>query len=106
MNQLIPALLVHDEKTFRDRVSLMETDFPILQIDVMDGAFVPNRTWFDVNVLRRLKTSAKFELHLMVMDPGRYVEETSGYFVRRSIYLASGSTDRPRDANHARSCTQ
>lgn len=77
MNQLIPALLVHDEKTFRDRVSLMETDFPVLQIDVMDGAFVPNRTWFDVNVLRRLKTSAKFELHLMVMDPGRYVEETS-----------------------------
>lgn len=77
MSELIPALLVHDEKTFRDRVSLMEADFPVLQIDVMDGAFVPNRTWFDVNVLRRLKTSAKFELHLMVMDPGRYVEETS-----------------------------
>ncbi len=77
MNQIIPAILAHDEKTFRERVALMEADFPVLQIDVMDGAFVPNRTWFDVNVLRRLKTSARFELHLMVMDPGRYVEETS-----------------------------
>lgn len=77
MNQLIPAILAQTEKEIRERVALMEADFPILQIDVMDGAFVPNRTWFDVLALRGLKTTAQFEIHLMVMDPGHYIEETS-----------------------------
>ncbi|MBI4139271.1 hypothetical protein HY479_03940 [Candidatus Uhrbacteria bacterium] len=77
MNELIPAILAPDEKTFRERLALLHDEFPVVQIDIMDGAFVPNRTWFDVNVLRRLETPVRFELHLMVMDPGRSVEETS-----------------------------
>ncbi|MBU0540179.1 hypothetical protein KKF59_03035 [Patescibacteria group bacterium] len=77
MNQLIPAILAHDEKEFRERVALLEADFPMMQIDIMDGAFVPNRTWFDILKLRGLKTTAQFELHLMVMDPGHYIEEAS-----------------------------
>ncbi|MBU2509331.1 hypothetical protein KKE33_03065 [Patescibacteria group bacterium] len=75
-NQLIPTLLVHDEETFRDRLKLVEKDFKILQIDIMDGSFVPNRTWFDKEIIEDLDTPAKFVLDLMVYNPHFYIDET------------------------------
>ncbi len=75
MNQLIPAILAPDEKTFRERLTLVERDFPIIQIDVMDSMFVPNRSWFDAKVIASIKTPTSFELHLMVTDPARYIEQ-------------------------------
>jgi ribulose-phosphate 3-epimerase len=75
MNQLLPAILVQDEATFRERLSLVQDLVPVVHLDVMDGAFVPNRTWFDAKVLETLETPVRFELHLMVMDPGRVVDE-------------------------------
>lgn len=76
MNQLIPAILAPDEKTFRERLMLVEHDFPIIQIDVMDGVFVPNQSWFDTETVASIKTPTSFELHLMVTDPARYIEQT------------------------------
>lgn len=76
MNELIPAILAHDEATFRERLALMGGVAQTIQLDVMDGAFVPNTTWFDAEVLRELSTTIRFELHLMVRDPMRYIEET------------------------------
>lgn len=78
MNELIPAILVQDEKTFRERLALVENLVPVVHIDVMDGAFVPNRTWFDMETLRTLSTPVRFELHLMVKDPARYIEKLDG----------------------------
>lgn len=75
MSELIPAILAKDEYTFRKHLGLMETEFPVVQIDLMDGAFVPDRSWFDAAVYNTLKTPAKFELHLMAMDPKWYLDQ-------------------------------
>lgn len=75
MPELIPAVLAPDEATFRERVKMMEGVAPVIHLDVMDGAFVPNRTWFDPMVIGSLQTPVRFELHLMVNDPQRYIEE-------------------------------
>ncbi|MEO5927189.1 MAG: hypothetical protein ABIP96_00790 [Patescibacteria group bacterium] len=75
MNQLLPAILVQDEATFRERMRLVEDLVPVVHLDVMDGAFVPNHTWFDAKVLASIETSLKIELHLMVKDPARIIEE-------------------------------
>lgn len=94
MNELIPAILAHDEKTFRERLALMEGVASTIQIDVMDGAFVPNRTWFDAEVLRGLATTIRFELHLMVRDPARYIEEVSDIeSVTRAIWHIETTAD-------------
>jgi ribulose-phosphate 3-epimerase len=69
MNQIIPALLVKTETEFRERFALVEGAAPLMQIDVMDGMFVPNESWFDPDLLKELKTNTKFELHLMVEHP-------------------------------------
>lgn len=50
-----------------------------LHIDVMDGQFVPNITIgpFVVAALRPIadETGAKLDVHLMIEEPGRYVDE-------------------------------
>jgi ribulose-phosphate 3-epimerase len=78
MNQLLPAILVQDEAAFRERLKLVEGLVPVVHLDVMDGAFVPNRTWFDAKVLAELETPLQIELHLMVKDPARIIEEVRG----------------------------
>lgn len=69
MNSVIPAILAKDEQAFRARLKLVEGLAPIVQIDVMDGKFVPNVTWCDLEALKTIETKATYELHLMVEDP-------------------------------------
>lgn len=73
MTELVPAILAKDEATFRSRLAIAETLAPVIQIDVMDGHFVQNATWYDPTVIKTIKTPAHFELHLMVSDPTAYI---------------------------------
>lgn len=73
MNDIIPAILAYSEADFRERLSAAEKLAPVVQIDVADGHFVPNASWFDPGVIKTIKTKAKFELHLMVSDPTAYI---------------------------------
>ena len=47
-----------------------------IQIDIMDGQFVPNISfgWDTVGAIRRI-TDMFLDVHLMIIDPGRYVED-------------------------------
>jgi ribulose-phosphate 3-epimerase len=73
MNDIIPAILAKTETEFRERLAIAEKLSPMIQIDVMDGHFVPNATWFDPMVIANLASKAAFELHLMVSDPTSYI---------------------------------
>ena len=73
MTELIPAILAKDEATFRSRLAIAEMLASIVQLDIMDGHFVPNATWYDPAALKTIKTNARYELHLMVSDPTAYI---------------------------------
>lgn len=48
----------------------------LIHIDIMDGKFVSNKTWSNKEVFKFLKdTSKKIEVHLMVMNPLKYLED-------------------------------
>ncbi len=74
---ILPSLLSCDFRNLEREVGRLETaGAPALHIDVMDGYFVPNLTFGMpfVKVLRQL-TDLPLDVHLMIIDPGRYVEE-------------------------------
>lgn len=64
--EIIPAILVQDQKTFVERLRLVEGLATTVQIDCMDGHFVNNRTWYEAEPI---ETTLGIELHLMVSDP-------------------------------------
>jgi ribulose-phosphate 3-epimerase len=66
---IAPAILVKNFDDFAVQVKRLENIFDYAQIDVMDGEFVANTSFPDIEKINKLETNLKFELHLMVRHP-------------------------------------
>jgi ribulose-phosphate 3-epimerase len=75
--QIVPSTLSFDQSRLADELADAErAGADVLQWDVMDGSFVPNLTvGWDIIAACRGATKAPFEAHLMIDEPGRYVEQ-------------------------------
>jgi ribulose-phosphate 3-epimerase len=67
--RVIPAILAKSQAEFRKKIRLMDGVTDLVQVDVMDGRFVPNATWHVAKEVAKIRTSLQFELHLMVQHP-------------------------------------
>ena len=79
-NILSPSILSADFGKLAEQVRETEQGgAKYLHLDVMDGIFVPNIT-FGPPVIRALRpySAQVFDVHLMITDPDRYVEDFAG----------------------------
>ena len=77
MTLVSPSLLSADFGALdRDIDMLNRSEADMLHIDVMDGVFVPNIS-FGFPVIKFIERSAKkpLDVHLMIVDPDRYVSQ-------------------------------
>ena len=74
---LAPSVLAADfGKLAEDTLKAEKGGARYVHLDVMDGAFVPSIS-FGMPVIASLRgyTDMVFDVHMMVEDPGRYVED-------------------------------
>ena len=83
--KIVPAILAERENDFCFLMKQAEAFTDYVQIDIMDGFFVPSRS-FPVSALNRLKTSLDFEIHLMVKHPSAFMIQIDHPRLRRVIY--------------------
>ena len=77
MIQLAPSILSADFSKLEEDVKAIERGGAhLIHVDVMDGHFVPNIS-FGASVMKSLlgKTNVPFDVHLMIEDPDKYLED-------------------------------
>ncbi len=66
---IVPAILTNDFNTFKTHLAKVSPHFSSAQIDVIDGIFLPYKTFSERTELKDINSEAYFELHLMVKNP-------------------------------------
>mgnify|MGYP000949815854 FL=1 len=77
MIKISPSILSSDfSKLGEEITSLNHGGADLIHIDVMDGNFVPNIS-FGLPVIKSIRkyTKLPFDVHLMIDNPGRYIED-------------------------------
>lgn len=74
MIEIVPAILVKSKEELNERLREVEPYVNRVQIDIMDGKFVPNKT-IQPEDMKDFKTNLIKEAHLMVENNEKYVED-------------------------------
>ncbi|NLM96970.1 MAG: ribulose-phosphate 3-epimerase [Halanaerobiaceae bacterium] len=75
MAEILPSLLAADFSNLREEIRNVY-EAKILHFDIMDGNYVPNIS-FGPGIIKALRpyTEQIFDIHLMIVNPERYIEE-------------------------------
>ena len=86
MIEIIPAIIAKSFKELKEKIEQVEPYVKWVQIDVMDGDFVPNSTWNKPQDLKYYDPGVLLEAHLMISQPEKYVEQWIDAGIRRIIF--------------------
>lgn len=104
MKYLAPSVLSADFANLGEEVRLVsEAGAEYIHLDVMDGTFVPNIT-FGAPVIKKIRpyTKAVFDVHMMVQNPGRFLDDMAAAGADLITIHQEASVHLDRDLNHIR----
>lgn len=93
MVEIIPSINCESFEDIQQKIAKVEPYVKWCHIDVTDGVFSPHPTWSNPAELPSLKTKLKIEVHLMVMEPEKMIEEWLVTQVDRIIVHVEASKD-------------
>ena len=89
MIQVIPAIITETSKGLRDKFSVARGITEWVQVDIMDGVFVPPKTWpyeeGSPEEIASFKSGLKVEAHFMVSKPETILDEWMHAGIDRAI---------------------
>lgn len=74
---MISASFLSIKENLKENIKRLDnTNIDYLHLDIMDGLFVPNKTW-DVNEIKELLNGVRkpLDVHLMVNDISKYIDD-------------------------------
>jgi ribulose-phosphate 3-epimerase len=90
--KIVPAILAENYEDFTLRIRQAETFTRYVQIDCMDGIFVPTKS-IPPETIGSLNTSLSFELHLMVRDPSSFMDKVENKALKRVLFHFEAEVD-------------
>ncbi|MDO8470786.1 MAG: ribulose-phosphate 3-epimerase [bacterium] len=103
MQKLIPAILTGDVKELEDKLSVLRGQSQWVHVDIMDGKFVPNVS-FPISALSKFSGEFRFEAHLLVEDPEKYVQDCKNAKIPRIIFHWESTKDPKSVLGEAKRC--
>ena len=106
MLELSPSLLSADFTNLKKEIdTLNKLDVKYLHLDVMDGMFVPNIS-FGPMIIKKLRplTNMIFDVHLMIEDPDRYIENFKDAGANILTVHVEACKHLQRTISHIKSC--
>jgi ribulose-phosphate 3-epimerase len=89
---IAPSILSADLSRLQEEIASVEKDADWLQVDVMDGHFVPNLS-FGAPLLKGIQTKLPLDIHLMVENPEDRIEEFLALHVHHISFHAEAIPD-------------
>jgi ribulose-phosphate 3-epimerase len=83
--RIVPSVLTDDPGSLEEMLHKAEKFTGFVQIDIMDGRFVPSLS-ITAKDIARVKTSLKWEAHLMVENPEDHIKDFSDAGAQRLIF--------------------
>ena len=94
--EIIPAIIASDRTDLEKKIGLVKQDVSRIQIDIMDGEFVPRKSnWFDYSLP---KFKGEYEAHLMVKNPLNWLKKkVAKHFDVVIAHVESGNHEYTRE---------
>jgi len=97
MPTIIPSILVPTFDEFARQARRLEGVTDIVQIDVMDGQFVANKSFDEIEKINDLNLKLNWELHLMVAHPLEELEKWTEIKNIQRVIFHIESLDDPKE---------